>query len=105
MTQTMTLTEVQLREIKDLWDEANIIVSWASRSTDVGEDSWSVAFSLIFGGDSPIRLRADKKLSSFGGLEWTDPDTSYQEDVRSWFEAFTRKWNHLAPLLNNLSRT
>jgi hypothetical protein len=65
-----------LTELRDLHGEANEILDW-----DV---SWETKYHIIFS------EHISGRVSELIELDYYDPDTSYEEDVRAFMDAFNR---------------
>lgn len=62
---------------------------------DVDIDDWRMKYDLIFSEEISGAIAA----TGFS-LDYYDPDTSYEEDVRAYVDAVERKANHLRKVVD-----
>ena len=62
-------------------------------------DDWRLKYDLIF--SFSIRGQIDVTRIS---VDWCDPDSSYEEDVRTYVEALVSKATEVEALLKSLAR-
>lgn len=65
-----------------------------------GQDPWEVAYDLVF--SDTISRQVHSTLRAMNqSLDYYDPDTSYEEDVRAFADAVSSKFSVLERLLDN----
>jgi hypothetical protein len=74
-----------LEELKSLYEIAKKVVESTA--------TWEVKFDLIFSKD------LSAKVFSLTKIEYYDPDTSYEEDVMAFMQAFDEKMKSLGNLV------
>lgn len=83
-----TEREENWNALLSLQHKANVLVSQ--------NEDWSMTYDLIFSRD--LSRQVFKLCSELGSsLDYCDPDTSYEEDVRAFVTAFNSKMAELAP--------
>ena len=79
------------------------VLEWTSLADDEDtEEAWDRAYSLVFSRDSSLAIR-DLMKNMGVHLNYSDPDTSYKEDVQAYSEALNEV--DLSPFDSNYERS
>lgn len=74
---------------------AQVLLEQAEKNEKDNQQVWEALYELVFG---PYGIRAGQ-LDTGIPVDWYDPDTSYEEDVRAYLNALKEKAETYATLI------